>query len=452
MSETHRALLQLGGVFLLVAANAYFVATEFAIVRIRATQLRPLMKKGDWRAALAYKVTQNLDRFISAGQLGVTFTSLGLGWVGESVIDVLVAPHLRVFGPLDSTLVHVLSFVCAFGFTASLHIVLGELFPKNIALQIPRTVALWFSPPLVLFYYVFMPFIWVLQKAAEVLLRLVGIRASHDEHKFSAEELGEVLKGSRFSHPSDVLINQIMIKALRLKETTAEQVMVKREGVAVLWKDKPLADNLATAQRSGYSRLPVCQGTLDNVVGIVMVKELLWQHQVLGAQTELEALVRPALTFLPRTKLPTMLELFRKSRNHLAVVVDGDDRMLGIVSFEDVLEELVGDIRDEFDIEKGPFYELGETSALVDAGLPLRDLANETGWPLPTDTTQTVRQWALEKFGHPPAKREQVDWEGFRILAEEVGVQGLRRVRILRVAREETAEDGGGRDEAGSGI
>ncbi len=127
--------------------------------------------------------------------------------------------------------------------------------------------------------------------------------------------------------------------------------------------------------------MPVCGERADEVVGIVMVKELLWQYSVLGAQTDLAALVRPALTFLPKTKLPTMLELFRKSRNHLAVVVDTEDRMLGIVSFEDVLEELVGDIRDEFDIEKGPFYELRENAVLVDAGLPVRDLANETGWP-----------------------------------------------------------------------
>jgi len=433
MPQTH-LLRDIVTVLVLVAANGYFVATEFAMVRIRATQLRPLVKAGNWRARIAYRVTQNLDRFISAVQLGVTFTSLGLGWIGQSLVDTALGPYLAPYGAAHELLVKVISFVAAFGATSSLHIVFGELVPKTITLQRPRTVVLWFTPPLLVFYYVFFPLIWVLKSAANLVLRAVGLKPSHEEQGFSPEELRDVLVGSTHSHPSDVLINQIMIKALRLRETTAEQVMVPRDSVTFLVRDDPLEKNLAIAQRGGYSRMPVCGATKDEVVGIVMVKELLWQHMVLGAQTDIKALVRPALTFLPKTKLPTMLELFRKSRNHLAVVVDpADDRMLGIVSFEDVLEELVGDIRDEFDIEKGPFYELSEKSVLVDAGLPLRDLANETNWPLPTDTTKTVRQWVLDHFGRAPGKREQIDAEGFRIIAEEVGVQGLKRVRILRL-------------------
>jgi len=420
-------------VLVLVAANAYFVATEFAMVRIRATQLRPLAKAGDWRARIAYRVTQNLDRFVSAVQLGVTFTSLGLGWVGQSLVDQIVMPNLEPYGEAHQTAVKIVSFLAAFGITASLHIVFGELVPKTITLQRPRTVVLWFTPPLLIFYYVFFPLIWMLKSAANLVLRFCGIKASRDEHQFSQEELRDVLVSSSHSHPSDILINQIMIKALRLRETTAEQVMVPFAGVTFLRLDQPVEQALAIAQRAGYSRVPVLGGREDEVAGIIMVKELLWQYQVLGPHTELRALVRPALTFLPRTKLPTMLELFRKSRNHLAVVVDPDDRTLGIVSFEDVLEELVGDIRDEFDIEKGPFYELSEKSALVDASIPLRDLANETNWPLPTDTMQTVRQWAIGCFGRNPAKREQIDAGGFRLIAEEVGVQGLRRVRILRL-------------------
>ena len=186
------------------------------------------------------------------------------------------------------------------------------------------------------------------------------------------------------------------------------------------------------AQKSGYSRLPICGETRDQVLGVIHVKELLWQYQVLGAQTKLADIVRPILTFMSRTRLPAMLELFRHSRNHLALVLDPDEKMLGIVSFEDVLEELVGDIRDEFDIEKGPFFERSEKAVLVDADFPLRDLASETGWPLATQTTETVEKWALRHWGHVPHPGDEIEIEGYQLFATEVSLRRIRRLRIVR--------------------
>jgi CBS domain containing-hemolysin-like protein len=226
-------------------------------------------------------------------------------------------------------------------------------------------------------------------------------------------------------------VNKIMLKALRLKETTAEQVMLPREQVVVLWRDKSLAENMSIAQKSGYSRLPYCGDTQDQVLGVIHVKELLWQHQVLGPQTNLDAIVRPILTFLAKTRLPSMLELFRKSRNHLALVLDADEKMMGLVSFEDVLEELVGDIRDEFDIEKGPFFERSKDAVLVDTDLPLRDLAVETGWPLPTQTTETVEKWALRHWGRVPHPGDKLPIDGFELIATEVTLRRIRRVRVI---------------------
>jgi CBS domain containing-hemolysin-like protein len=189
---------------------------------------------------------------------------------------------------------------------------------------------------------------------------------------------------------------------------------------------------MTIAQKSGYSRLPYCGDSPDHILGVIHVKELLWQFQVLGSQTRLSDIVRPVLTFLAKTRLPAMLELFRKSRNHLALVLDADERMIGLVSFEDVLEELVGDIRDEFDIEKGPFYERSADVVLVDADLPLRDLATETNWPLPTQTTDTVEKWALRQWGRVPHTGDQLALEGFQLIATEVTLRRIRRLRILR--------------------
>ena len=434
-------------ILLLIVANALFVATEFAFVKIRESQLKSMRVKGkkDWRLGLALRVTKHLDRYLSATQLGITLTSLGLGWVGEPVVAKwLLKPitHfdaatgiLAIFHISRDTAVTTISYIIAFATITFLEIVFGELVPKYFAIRRPKPVALWMAFPLTGFYYLAYPFIWLLNRTANRLLMWMGIPPTKEfDHGFNQEELQYVLMNSRHVHPSDDMVNKIMLKALRLKETTAEQVMLPRDQVVVLWRDKTLAENLAIAQKSGYSRLPYCGDSQDQVLGVIHVKELLWQYQVLGQQTNLTGIVRPILTFLARTRLPAMLELFRKSRNHLALVLDSDEKLMGLVSFEDVLEELVGDIRDEFDIEKGPFFERSKDAVLIDADLPLRDLASETGWPLPMQTTETVEKWALRHWGHVPHPGDQLQLPGFQITATEVTLRRIRRLRVVRRA------------------
>jgi CBS domain containing-hemolysin-like protein len=428
-------LAQGGVILVLIAANAFFVATEFAFVKIRESQLKSMRVKGkkDWRLGLALRVTKHLDRYLSATQLGITLTSLGLGWVGEPVVAGWIEGPLTDLGVTSTTTTTSIAYGLAFAAITFIDIVFGELVPKYFAIRRPGLVVMWFSAPLILFYNAAYPFIWLLNRTANQLLMWMGIPPTKEfDHGFNQEELQYVLMNSRHVHPSDDLVNKIMLKALRLKETTAEQVMLPRDQVVVLWREKSLEQNLAVAQKSGYSRLPYCGDTQDQVLGVIHVKELLWQYQTLGPQTSLDAIVRPILTFLARTRLPAMLELFRKSRNHLALVLDADEKMIGLVSFEDVLEELVGDIRDEFDIEKGPFFERSKDSVLIDADLPLRDLATEMVWPLPTQTTETVEKWALRHWGHVPHIGEPLEIEGFQLIAAEVT---LRRIRRLRVAR-----------------
>jgi CBS domain containing-hemolysin-like protein len=444
---------QTGIIVLLVAANAFFVATEFAFVKIRGSQLKSMQVKGkkDWRLGLAIRVTKHLDRYLSATQLGITLTSLGLGFVGEPVVAEWLKKPVAHFDAATGLLamVHIsrdlavdsIAYTIAFASITFFHIVLGELVPKYFAIQRPRTVVMWFAPPLVIFYHVCYPFIWLLNRTANRLLIWMGIPLAKEfDHGFNQEELQYVLMNSRHVHPSDELVNKLMLKALRLKETTAEQVMLPRDQVVMLWRDKSVADNLAIAQKSGYSRLPFCGDSPDQILGVIHVKELLWQYQVLGAQTSLAAIVRPVLTFMTKTRLPAMLELFRRSRNHLALVLDADEKMLGLVSFEDVLEELVGDIRDEFDIEKGPFFERSADAVLVDADLPLRDLAVETGWPLSTQTTDTVEQWALRHWGFVPHAGAQLEIEGFQLTCTEVGARRIRRLRVVRLTAPPSAD------------
>ncbi|MDW8343297.1 MAG: hemolysin family protein [Verrucomicrobiae bacterium] len=431
---------QLMVIVLLVLANGFFVATEFAIVKVRASQLRPMLPGGGWRVRQSLHVISHLDAYLSATQLGITLASLGLGWLGEPYLAHWIERPLAALGVQSETTVRTTSYVLAFSIITFMHIVIGELAPKSLAIRYPRRITLWSSPPLTIFYYLFLPAIWLLNGTANLLLRWVGIPpATETEHRFTHEELQYVLMHARHVHPSDQLINRLLLKALRLRETTAAEIMIPKDRVSVLWASAPLAQNLKIAEQAGYSRLPVCGDRLEEVLGIVHVKELLWQVVSLGPeQARLTDIMRPVLTFTPETRLPAMLQLFQKSRSHLAVVIDAQNQMQGIVSFEDVLEELVGDIRDEFDIEKGPIFDRTEDSILVDADMPIRDVANEMNWPLPRHTTMTVEKWCLSKWGRMPKAGEELRVENYLITAEEVTPRGLRRVRFRRLSADQT--------------
>lgn len=421
----------------LILANGFFVAAEFAIVKVRITELKLLLKSKDWRLPLALKIVQNPPLFLSATQLGITLSSLGLGWIAEPTVAGWIKVLFLKIGLSHPLTLNSLSYFLALCLITFFSIALGELAPKFLALQYARRIILFSSPILSLIFLLFYPAIAILNGSANFALKLLGFELPESSARFgqgvSMEELQQIILHSSHAHPFDELINSIMIKALRLKKTTAEQVMIPKERVVVLWLNEPIQENLKIAQKSGYSRFPVCDREIDNIVGMVLLQELLWQYIALGDQTKLSALLRPALIFTPSTPLPVMLEKFRKARTHLAIVKDKNEKVIGVVSFEDVLEELVGDIRDEFDIEKGPIYELSKDYAIVDGDLPVRDLANETNWPLPTDTTQTVSEWCFEKIKRQPKKAELFTIDGFQIVVEDVSPQKIRRVKLIRI-------------------
>jgi len=429
---------QLLVILLLVCANGFFVAAEFAIVKIRASQLQPLLKTGDWRVPMALRAVNKLDACLSATQLGITLASLGLGWLGEPFLAQWMNPLLEHLGVNNEAVRHSLTFGLAFTTISFLHIVFGELAPKSLAIQRARAVSLWVAAPLMAFYYLFYPFIYVLNGTANMFLRWAGLRpASESDHVFSADELEYVLSHSRHVHHSDSLINKIMVRSLRLRDVAAQQVMLPRDQVVALWADKSVEENLKIAQGNGHSRYPVCEGTLDNVLGMVLVKEWLWQIQVLGEKVSFQPLIRPVLTFTQRTPLPTMIELFRTSRSHLAVVLSAEDTMAGIITFEDALEEIVGEIRDELDIERGPIFEHTENSIVVDASLSMRELRAETGWNFEFPARETVESWVLRNTVEPLRQNESIRLGEYVITPLHTHATGLRRARLTRLSPEE---------------
>jgi len=421
-------------IIFLIVANGFFVAAEFALVKVRVSQLRPLAKKGGWRVKIALRASQRLDAALSATQLGITLASLGLGWIGEPFVAEHIAPLLMRWGVTAASTVHSVSFAAAFTLITFVTVIFGELGPKAIAIQHAKGVALWAAAPLMAFYYLLFPFIWLINVTANRILRWAGIGfASERDHVFSAEELEYVFSHARHSHPGDALVNKLMVQSLRVRETFAQQIMLPRDQVVALWLDRPLAENLRIAQTSGFSRFPVCRESLDRVEGILLVREWLWQIQALGPEASFEPLVRPVVSFELRTPLPLMLERFRLARSHLSIVVDAEKKLAGIVTFEDVIEEIVGDIRDEFDLGSGPIFERSERSIVVSGSLTVRELQAETGWPLEWQPRETVAALLLRNLGRPPRRGETLAIGEYSLTALEVSAERPRRIRVDRL-------------------
>ena len=348
-------LFFIGIALFLVLLNGFFVNAEFSIVKVRETRLRELKRRGHRGASRALKIVRNMDEYLSATQLGITLASLGLGWIGEPAFSAIFEPILSRFG-LEGQLAlrHTLAAGTAFMLITFLHIVLGELAPKSLAIQQPERSVLWTGAPLVWFYRVSYPFIWFLNGAANLFLRTVGIQPTGEaELAHSEEELRMLL-----SRSGDGVLDQekkrLLMKVFSFAQRSVRQVMVASLEVRYLDIQNSVEENLNIVFRQKHTRYPLCDGGLDRVLGLIHVKDLFWNYKELGPGFQWKTVRRPTL-YVPESKrIDTLLAEFRKTQIHMAIVVDEFGTTIGIVTLEDVLEELVGEIQDEFDLESPP--------------------------------------------------------------------------------------------------
>lgn len=428
--EIITALLKILGVFGLVLLNGFFVAAEFAIVKVRATQIEPLLKKGNSQARITQHVITHLDRYISATQLGITATSLGLGWVGEPFVAELLEPLFLSAGVAGTAVVQTTSFAVAFGLITFLHIVLGELAPKSIAIQHARQTALIAAGPLQLFFLIFRPFIWLLNRSASVFLRGIGVEPlSEGNIAHSEEELRLLLsKGKIFSSTG----KSILLNAMDLQNRTVREVMVPRTSVAFLSTEKSLEENVALALDNQFTRYPLCERDLDNVLGMIHLKDLFRLKGERGEGARLLE-IKKEMLFVPETlPLERTLNTFLAKRVLMAIAVDEYGGTAGLVTLENVLEELVGDIRDEFDVEQLPVQKINENEYLVEGSMPLHEFARMFDVEPDSKDAVTVSGYAIHLLGRVPEKGAQLRFGGWTGTVEAVE---KRRVKTLRLRR-----------------
>jgi CBS domain containing-hemolysin-like protein len=420
-------VLRIGLALLLVLANAFFVASEFALVGARRTRIDALARAGNRRARLADYAIHRLDHYISGTQLGITLASLGLGWVGESTIAVMISSIFAGLAPpWDVVASHAVAGTIAFAMITFLHIVLGELAPKSLALLYPEEVSLWTAGPLIIFSRLFTPAIVLLNGTANLLIRSVGLKAPRELERVHRPEEIELLVTQSYQHG---LLKEEPVEMIRgifhLSETMASEVMTPRTELVALAADLSIAEAADVVLEEGYSRYPVYQDSVDHIIGMVTARDI-WRAERTGLKQVRDVL--RDVPFVPDTKpLEALLREMQEVGEHLVVVVDEFGGTAGIVTLEDLLEEIVGDIVDledqEVDIVETPEGELH-----LRGGYAIADLNDAFQLKLPEDDYTTIAGFILGRLGRVAEVGDEVRVRGalLRVLA----VEGRRIERV----------------------
>lgn len=421
-------------VLFLVLLNGFFVAAEFAIVKIRDTQLVGLVAAGHRRAKMARGLLANLDASLSATQLGITLASLGLGWVGEPVFASLLAPVMTGFNIESEQLRHTISFVVGFSVITFLHIVAGELAPKSLAIQKPLPTTIWVAYPLRWFYLASYPFNWALNNTSLWLLRRLGLEAvSEGELVHSEEELRLLFAATQKHTGPATLGHAIVLNALDLRRRVAREVMRPRQEIVLLNTEASMAECLEVAEKTRFSRFPLCLGgDLDKIVGVVHFKDLYALRAKARHGAELTTVARKVV-YIPETaRLEKLLQLLLERKLHLAIVVDEYGGTVGLLTLENILEELVGQIQDEFDQEKPMLTKLNEETWEVLGTLPIHDLEDLAGEPLAAEGITTMSGWVTHRLGGFPKVGDVVPLANGELRVEELDDTRVARLRWHR--------------------
>ncbi len=365
----------------LVFVNAFFVAAEFAIVKVRGAHIDDLARRGSPLARFASKVVHNLDSSLAAAQLGITFASLGLGWIGEPAVAQVLTPLFSALNITSPAVLHSVSFAVAFALITILHIVVGEQMPKFLGIRRSQEVALWTSLPLWLFSGFFYPFLWLLNLCANGLLRLFGVRTVNaQELAHSEEELRVILSESQRQGALPAEKATMIENVLDLAERTVTEIMMPRPDIDYLALNKSWEDNLDIIYRTGHTRYPLCETDLDHVIGMVHIKDIFLKKVDIKSSADLLKIKREVL-FVPDSRpIEGLQQDFQQRRLHLAVVIDEYGSTAGLVTMENVLEELVGEIHDEFDTEPPQLRQTDE-GAVVDGQMLIADVTHTLGLP-----------------------------------------------------------------------
>lgn len=415
----------------LLVLTAFFVATEFAIIRIRASRVNQMVAEGVKNAKAVARVTTNLDGYLSACQLGITITALGLGWLGEPTIEQILHPlfdRMELSGEVST----LLSFIISFALVTYLHVVLGELFPKTLAIIMAERISQLTAPLIIGFYKVMFPFIWLLNGSANGLVRLFGFKPASEHEAHSEEEIRIILSESYESGKINVSEYGYVSRIFDFDERLAREIMVPRTDMVCLYSDRTREQNIVIIKREQYTRFPVASGSKDNIVGILNTKQF-FLHESLDAAEDIRALLQPVMSVPEVTPIKTLLRKMQQERVHIAILLDEYGGTAGMVTIEDILEEIVGEIRDEFDADEAKEIEkLSRNRFLVDGKALISEVNEASGLHLNSEEVDSIGGWLFNQKPDLPVNEPWTHDESTFIIRE----RDDNRIRKIEIQTE----------------
>ena len=420
---------------ILIVLTAFFVATEFAVIRVRSTRIDQLIAEGNKKAIAAKKVVSNLDEYLSACQLGITVTALGLGWIGEPTIARLLEPLFEKF-QLGESVAHIVSFIIAFTVVTFIHVVVGELAPKTLAIQKAEQITLLFARPIILFYRVLYPFIWALNGSARAITKLFGLKAvSEHEGAHSEEELRLILSESYKSGEINQSEFDYVNNIFEFNDRVAREIMVPRKEIISVTKDDTIESFVQIVKTEKYTRYPVVlEDDKDQIVGLVNIKEILTDvaRETGVEKRTIESYVKPILQVLESTPIHSLLLRMQKDRIHMAILMDEYGGTAGLVTVEDILEEIVGEIRDEFDTDEvSEVQKVKEDHYLFDSKVLIDEVNDLLGTNIEEEGMDTIGGWILtQNFDIQQGKSVSFDTYDFKVV--EMEEHHILRVEVFK--------------------
>ena len=425
-------LLQIFLVFFLISMNGFFVAAEFCCVKMRPSRLETLIQEGNKRATYAKKLTDELDEALSVTQLGITLASLGLGWVGEPFVAELILPITHALG-FNNAIGHTISFALAFTIITSMHIILGELTPKSMAIANSEKILLTIALPMLIFWKVMYPFVRMLNVTATFVSHHLGLENSGEgEVAHNPEEIRLLMEESHKQGLVDDTEVDFVDNVFDFTELSVREIMVPRTDMICLYTDKSYEENLHTMLEEQMMRYPVCNEDKDHIIGFLHVKDLIGWRLAENSQRNpnFAKLARKVFVVPESMDVTLLLKMMQKNRSQMAIVVDEYGGTAGMVTIEDIIEEIVGDIQDEFDEEERPEIEQREENLFsVDAKLLLEELEDEFDIKIEDEDVDTIGGWLSDKLGGEPRVGQTESYNGNVFYVEEV--DGVRITRVL---------------------
>ncbi len=411
---------------LLVVLNGFFVAAEFSLVKLRQTRIREIAKTRGWRGHILATVHSKLDAYLSACQLGITLASLGLGWVGEPAFASVLEPALDRLGVTAPELIHGISFACAFTIISFLHIVVGELAPKSMAIRNPEQIGLWSAVPLYGFYWLMYPAIWLLNSSANLVLRLFGLGSfhGHDAH-YSADELKLILRSNdqddRFTHDEW----NILAKTLDFSTLEVSDLMRPRHEMVALYRKKSLKANLKTVYDKRFSRYPYFDTNGIDVLGVIHLKDLFFAQQEGKAQEDLHQYLRPIQYIAPDTPALELFRYFRMGAAHFAVIGQKGQKPQGFITLDNLLSAMVGEIRDEFRQNNNDWRRLDDGSLIIKGSLPIFSLERILGIDIENEELEledevSIGGLLMSKLQDIPVEGQKIEFNQFDIVVKKM--------------------------------